>query len=170
MLLRRVPKTETEAKEVLKNDEVANDMFKETRYINEIDIKKEVHDNLVLVPGPSPTNLNEVAKGYSDEEIDTTKEVAEKVNHKIQTARSEENLICYNCESMSKVKTDQESRKQAIAEAKNQQNCDVLEETDSKDNTDEVFDKDDVEGIETKDIVINELLNVSYFVEDKSKN
>ena len=51
---------ETEAKEVLKNDEVANDMFKETRYINEIDIKKEVHDNLVLVPGLSPTNLKEV--------------------------------------------------------------------------------------------------------------
>ena len=72
---------ETEAKEILENDEVANDMF-----------KKEVHDNLVLVPGPSPTNLNEMAKGYSDEEIDTTKEVVEKVNHEIQTERSEENL------------------------------------------------------------------------------
>ena len=70
-------------------------MFKETIYINEIDITK-VH--------------GKVAKGYSDEEIDTTKEVAEKVNHEIQTARSEENLSCYNCESMSKVKTDQESR------------------------------------------------------------
>ena len=77
-----------------------------------------------------------MAKGYSDEEIDATKEVAEKVNHEIQTERSEENLSCYNCESMSKVKTDQESRtevntetKQAIAEAKNQQNCKIRKQT-----------------------------------------
>ena len=123
----------------------------------------------MLVPGPSPTNLWVVAKGYSDEETCTTKEVAEKVNHEIQTARSKENLSCYNCESMSKVKTDQESHtKQAIAEAnKNQQNCDVLEENDSEDITDsKVFDKEDVEGIETMVYVINKSLNISDIAED----
>ena len=61
--------------------------------------------------------------------------------------------------------------KQAFAEAKNQQSSDVPEENDSEDITDsKVFDKEDVEGIETMVYVINESLNVSDLVEDKSKN
>ena len=75
-------------------------------------------------------------------------------------------------QEMERLETLKETEtKQAIAEAnKNQQNCDVNEENDSEDITDQVFDEEDVEGIETMVYVINESLNVSDLVEDKSKN
>ena len=114
----------------------------------------------------SSLNSQATSSSFHAEILDLWKQIAILEAEKAEREVQEVEKVVKENETLKEIET-----KQALAEAKNQQSRDVPEENDSEDITDsKVFDKEDVEGIETMVYVINESLNVSDLVEDKSKN
>ena len=98
------------------------------------DLTKHIDDTEIVIEKPKIVNIyNEVYANLTD--------LKSQVEWNISDAKTGEEIL--------------DEAKEAIAEARNQQNSDVPKENNSEDITQEVFDKEDV-GIETKDTFVND--------------